>query len=75
MVCKDTILSDKYFLINSLHTENIINEQESERIYIDENTSFLSSDNMKLNDNSLKIIGIGRYNNPLHSTKLFFLMN
>lgn len=72
LVCKDTILSDKYFLINSLHTENIIDEQKSERIYIDENTSFLSSDNMKLHDNSLKIIGIGRHNNPLHSTKLFF---
>ena len=72
LVCKDTILSDKYFLINSLHTENIIDEQESERIYIDENTSFLSSDNMKLNDNSLKVIGIGRHNNPACSTDLFF---
>ena len=72
LVCKDTILSGKYFLINSLHTENIIDEQKSERIYIDENTSFLSSDNMKLHDNSLKVIGIGRHNNPLHSTKLFF---
>ncbi|WP_448980697.1 hypothetical protein [Neisseria sicca] len=72
LVCKGTILSGKYFLINSLHTENIIDEQKSERIYIDENTSFLSSDNMKLHDNSLKVIGIGRHNNPLHSTKLFF---
>lgn len=72
LVCKDTILSDKYFLINSLHTENIIDEQESERIYIDENTSFLSSDNMKLNDNSLEVIGIGRHNNPACSTDLFF---
>ena len=27
---------------------------------------------MKLHDNSLKVIGIGRHNNPLHSTKLFF---
>ena len=72
MVCKDTILSDKYFLINSLHTENIIDEEESERIYIDENTSFLSSDNMKLNDDSLKVIGIGRHNNPACSTDLFF---
>ena len=72
LVCKDTILSDKYFLINSLHTENIIDEEESERIYIDENTSFLSSDNMKLNDDSLKVIGIGRHNNPACSTDLFF---
>ena len=72
LLCKDTILLDKYFLINSLHTENIIDEQESERIYIDENTSFLSSDNMKLNDNSLEVIGIGRHNNPACSTDLFF---
>ena len=28
--------------------------------------------NMKLNDDSLKVIGIGRHNNPACSTDLFF---
>ena len=71
LICTDKSLLNTYFLLNTLHTESIVDEEKSEKRFVYDEYH-LDSDNYVIKKDALKNIGIGRHNTTEASSYLFF---